>query len=89
MVQICKKVLVSIAYPPFLKYQDIFDNMEFHAWMLAQNLTEESHFEILSIFTAHLAGILKDWWTSIEDADKMTFLTRQDFISWKIFIFYI
>ncbi|CDP22087.1 unnamed protein product, partial [Coffea canephora] len=53
---------------------------EFHAWMLAQNLTEESHFEILSVFTAHLAGILKDWWTSIGDADKMTFLTRQDFM---------
>ncbi|CDP18949.1 unnamed protein product [Coffea canephora] len=35
---------------------------EFHAWMLAQNLTEESHFEILSTFIAHLSGILKDWW---------------------------
>ena len=40
---------------------------EFHAWMIVHNLTEESHFEILSVFTAHFAGILKDWWTSLGD----------------------
>ena len=47
--------------------------------MIAQNLHEESHFEILSVFTAHFSGILKDWWISLGDTDKMTFLTRQDF----------
>ena len=55
------------------KFQD------FHAWMIAQNLTEESHFEILSVFTANLSGILKDWWSSLGEQDKMYFLTRQDF----------
>ena len=43
------------------------------------NLTEESHFEILSDFTAHFSGILKDWWSSLGEQDKMYFLTRQDF----------
>lgn len=47
--------------------------------MTTQNLHEESHFEILSTFTAHFSGILKDWWTSLGDADKITFLTPQDF----------
>ena len=47
---------------------------------LPKNLTEESHFEILSTFIAHLSGILKDWWTTIGDADKMMFLTRKDFM---------
>ncbi|CDP17145.1 unnamed protein product [Coffea canephora] len=52
---------------------------EFHAWMIVQNITDESHFEILSVFTAHFARILKDWWTSLGKQDKLFFLTRQDF----------
>ena len=55
--------LFSIDDIPAGKWEAKFQ--EFHAWMTAQNLHEESHFEILSTFTAHFSGILKDWWTPI------------------------
>ncbi|KAL4318901.1 hypothetical protein GQ457_18G021790 [Hibiscus cannabinus] len=52
---------------------------EFQAWMDTQKLTRESNYEILTEFVSRLTGTLRDWWTSVGEADQVTFLTRQSF----------
>ena len=52
---------------------------EFQAWMTTKNLSEDNHFEILFEFTARHTSVVKDWWKTLGEPDKLHFLTRQEF----------